>query len=155
MNKYDEALQTLTEKFGQDTFISLATTDGDRVFVRVVNAYYENGAFYAVISAASNKMKQIAKYPHVALSCGQLWALYLNAHGVGENLGHVLVEENMVMMGQLRKVFSSWYSHGDVNENDPNTCLLRIRLTDATYYAYKNESDGKDFKIDFVNRTVE
>jgi len=150
MNKYDEALQTLSERFGQDTHISLATTDGNRVFVRVVNAYYEDGAFYAVVSAASNKMKQIEKNPNVALSCGQLWELYLNAHGAGENLGHVLAEENAAIMKKLRKAFASWYTDGDVNESDPNTCLLRIRLTDATYFAYK-KGKGKDYKIDFAN----
>ena len=107
-----------------------------------------------MVSAASNKMKQIAKNPIVALSCGQLWSLYLNAHGVGKNLGHVLAEENSAMMEKLRTVFSSWYTHGDVNEYDPNTCLLRINLTDAIYFSYKSEGDGKDFKIDFVNKTA-
>jgi len=152
-NQYNEALQTLTEKFSQDTHISLATTDGTRVFVRAVNSYYADGAFYVVTSATSEKMQQIAQHPNVALSCGQLWELYLNGHGVGENLGHVLAEENAAIMKKLRKAFGSWYTDGDVNENDPNTCLLRIRLTDAVYFAFK-KGKGKEYKINFVEKTA-
>ena len=87
MSTYDKALQTLAERFGQDTFLTLATTDGDCVRMRVVNSYYEDGAFYTVTNALSNKMKQIGKNGHVAVSCGQLWGNYMNAHGVGENMG--------------------------------------------------------------------
>jgi len=117
--------------------------------MRVVNSYYEDGAFYVVTHVLSNKMKQIGKNGHVAVSCGQLFDNYMSAHGVGENMGHVLDSENGAMMEKLRQVFASWYTHGDVNENDPNTCLLRIRLADAFYMG-----GGKDYRINFVERTA-
>jgi len=74
---------------------------------------------------------------------------YINAHGAGENLGHVLAEENAVMMAKLREAFSMWYTGGHVNENDPNTCLLRIRLTDGLF-----SNDMQQTNIDFVKQSV-
>ena len=133
MNSYNEANKILTERFGGDNFIGLTTTDGTRVITRVVNACYQDGAFYVVTSAVSNKMKQIDKNSVVAVFCGESVGTYINAHGVGENMGHVLAEKNTVIMAKLRDAFSRWYNDGDVNENDPNTCLLRIRLTDGLY----------------------
>ena len=154
MSKFDEATNTLAQWYGKDTFLSLSTTDGGRVYIRVVNAYYEEGCFYVVTNTLSNKMKQIEKNPNVALSCGIPWQGYLNAHGAGENLGHVLAEENTDIMAKLREAFSKWYSSGDVNENDPNTCVLRIRLTDASFIG--GEKEGYvGYKIDFVNMTAE
>lgn len=35
----------MTERFGKDTIIALATVENEIPFVRYVNAYYENGAF--------------------------------------------------------------------------------------------------------------
>ena len=60
----------LAERFGHDTLLSLATMDGEIPFVRIVNSYYENGAFYTVTYALSNKMRQIEKNPTVDV-CGE------------------------------------------------------------------------------------
>ena len=57
-------------KSGYDTLLSLATIDGSCPAVRTVNSYYEDGAFYTVTYALSNKMKQIEKNPEVAI-CGE------------------------------------------------------------------------------------
>lgn len=46
-------------RFGRDTLIVLATVDGDIPNVRTVNSYYENGGFYVITYAKSNKMQQI------------------------------------------------------------------------------------------------
>lgn len=54
-----EAEQIMIERFGRDTIIALATTDHEKPYVRYVNAYYENGAFYIITYALSNKMKHI------------------------------------------------------------------------------------------------
>ena len=61
--KNQKALSFMTERFGQDTLLSLATMDGNRPSVRIVNSYYEDGAFYTVTYALSNKIKQIKKIP--------------------------------------------------------------------------------------------
>ena len=50
-----EAEQIMMERFGKDTIISLATTENATPYVRYVNAYYENGSFYIITHALSNK----------------------------------------------------------------------------------------------------
>ena len=40
-----EAEIILTERFGKDTVVALATIDNYTPYVRYVNAYYEKGAF--------------------------------------------------------------------------------------------------------------
>lgn len=134
-----EAAKIMDERFGYDTVLSLATVDGTTPFVRLVNSYYEDGAFYVVTYALSNKMKQIENCPTVAI-CGE----WFTAHGVGENIGHPRDPKNEEIAGKLRAVFLEWYDNGHVDENDPNTCILRIRLTDGLLLSH-----GKRFEIDF------
>ena len=145
MKSFDEANKILTERFGQDTLISLATIDGGRPAVRIVNSCYKDGAFYTVTYAFSNKMNQIKNNPEVAV-CGE----WFTAHGIGENLGYVRDEQNSIIMEKLREIFASWYSNGHVDENDPNTCLLYIRLTDGVLFNH-----GTKYEIDFTNRKAQ
>ena len=126
----------MQERFGKDSLIALATVDGDIPAVRTVNTVYIDGAFYVVTYALSGIMKQIAKHPTVAI-CGD----WFTAHGVGENLGHVLLEENQNIMEKLRTAFSAWYNNGHTNEADPNTCLLKIRLTDGVLFSHGTRYD--------------
>jgi len=142
MNKYPEAAQILAERFGRDTVISLATMDGKHPAVRVVNGYYEDGAFYTVTYARSGKMRQIGKNPEVAV-CGE----WFTAHGVGENLGHVRDERNVALIEKLRGVFAAWYNNGDVDESDPHTCILRVRLTEGVLMSH-----GTKYEIDFAKK---
>lgn len=58
-----EAQKIMDERFGHDTLIALATIGDNIPNVRTVNAYYENGVFYVITHALSNKMKQIEKKP--------------------------------------------------------------------------------------------
>lgn len=131
-----EALATLDARFGCDSLISLGTVEDNMPSVRAVNSYYEKGAFYVVTHALSNKMKQIESNPNVAL-CGE----WFTAHGIGENLGHVLLPKNADMMDKLRVVFEEWYDNGHVDESDPNTILLRIRLTDGVLFDHGTRYD--------------
>lgn len=121
-----EIHEVLTERFGRDSLIALATTADDIPYVRAVNAYYMDGAFYCVTHAQSNKMKQIEKNP-IAAICGE----WFTGHGRAQSLGHVLFEENRALMEILRPAFAAWYSNGHVNEADPDTILLKIALTDG------------------------
>ena len=126
----------MQERFGKDSLIALATVDGDIPAVRTVNTVYIDGVFYVVTYALSGKMKQIAKNPTVAI-CGD----WFTAHGVAENLGHVLLEENQNIKEKLRTAFSAWYNNGHTNEADPNTCLLKIRLTDGVLFSHGTRYD--------------
>ena len=130
----------LTDRFGKDSLIALATVEDGIPHVRTVDAVYIDGAFYVVTYALSGKCKQIAKNPTVAIS-GE----WFTAHGIGENLGHVLLPENKAVMDILRKAFAAWYSNGHTNEADPNTCLLKITLTDGVLFA-----DGIRYAIEFT-----
>ena len=130
----------LTDRFGKDSLIALASVENGIPYVRTVDAVYIDGAFYVVTYSLSGKCKQIAKNPTVAIS-GE----WFTAHGIGENLGHVLQPENKAVMDILRKAFAAWYSNGHTNEADPNTCLLKITLTDGILFA-----NGTRYDIDFT-----
>lgn len=97
------------------------------------------GMWSVVTYARSNKMRQIADNPVVAV-CGE----WFTAHGMGENLGHVKAESNGEIMSKIRVVFGEWYDNGHVDEEDPNTCLLRIRLTEGVLFHH-----GTRYDIDF------
>lgn len=126
----------MDERFGHDNLIALATVDGNSPAVRTVNAYYEDGAFYTVTYALSGKMRQIAGNPKVAI-CGE----WFTAHGMGESLGHILRVENADMADKLRTVFAEWYNNGHTDEADPNTIILRVRLTDGILFHHGTRYD--------------
>ena len=130
----------MNERFNHDVLIALATTDGAMPYVRTVNSYYEDGGFYVITYSLSNKMKQIKKNPSVAI-CGE----WFTAHGIGENMGHILAEKNKEIAAKLRSAFSAWYDNGHTNENDPHTCILRIQLTDGILMSH-----GERYNIDFT-----
>ena len=134
------AREIMDERFSCDSLIALATVDGNTPAVRAVNSYYEDGCFYVITYAKSNKMKQIEANPAVSL-CGD----WFTAKGVGENMGHVLRPEHAEIMDKLRTVFAEWYDNGHVNEQDESTVLLRIRLTCGTLF-----SNGTRYDIDFT-----
>ena len=121
-----EADQIMRERFGKDNVIALATEENGVPYVRYVNAYYENGCFYVITFALSNKMKQIAKNPTVAIT-GE----WFTAHGKGSSLGFIGKAENHEMEVKLKSVFASWIDNGHTNLQDENTILLRIELTDG------------------------
>ena len=125
MMSYD-AEKIMNERFGRDTVIALATVEHETPYVRNVNAYYENGSFYAITYALSNKMKQMEKNANVAIAGD-----WFTAHGRGENLGYFGSEENRVIAEKLRSVFAGWIGNGDNDFDDENTVILRIRLTDG------------------------
>ena len=131
MKMNEEVRSIMDERFGHDNLIALGTVFGGVPYVRAVNAYYEDGAFYVVTYALSNKMKHIAENAVVAI-CGD----WFTAHGRGINLGYVLLAENAEIMSKLRTVFAEWYDNGHTNEEDPNTCVLKIELTDAVLMSH-------------------
>ncbi len=135
-----EVQELMDKRFGKDNLIALATTQNATPFVRAVNTYYENGCFYVITHALSNKMQQIGENPTVAI-CGD----WFTAHGVGENIGHILAQENELIAAKLRTAFSEWYDNGHSDENDPNTIILRVRLTNGVLFSH-----GTRYDIDFT-----
>jgi len=135
----------MTERFGKDSLIAVATTDGTRLYNRTVDAYYENGAFYVSTYALSNKMTQIEAHPDVAV-CAVDW---FSGHGVGKNIGWVLEPQNAEIRAKIREAFA-WYD-GVNNEQDKNCCFLEIRLTDGMLI---KDHHAIRYQIDFTNKTA-
>lgn len=135
--KHDSHTNALmTERFGRDSLIALATTDGMTPSVRAVNACYEDGSFYLITHARSGKMRHIAANPTAGL-CGE----WFTAHAKAESLGHILLPENAVMADKLRRAFAEWYGNGHINEADPSTIILRLRLLDGVLFWHGTRYD--------------
>lgn len=122
----EEAEKIMAERFGKDTIIALATVDHGVPYVRYVNAYYENGAFYIITYALSNKMKHIENHSPIAIA-GE----WFTAHGKGLNLGYFGKKENHKIAERLKAVFSEWIDNGHTNFDDENTIILSVELTDG------------------------
>jgi len=135
----------MTDRFGKDSLIAIATTDGERLHNRVVDAFYENGAFYVSTHALSNKMRQVGLHPEVAV-CAVDW---FSGHGVGKNLGWVLEPQNAEIRSKLREAFE-WYDHAN-DEQDKNCCILEISLTDGLLI---KDHHAVRYQIDFTNKSA-
>lgn len=134
-----EAEEILVERFGKDSIIALATTIDEVPYVRNVNAFYVDGAFYVLTYGLSNKMKQIEINPIVALAGD-----WFTAHGKGINLGYFGKDENKDIANKMRVAFSEWIDNGHNNFDDVNTCILRIDLIDGLLLSH-----GTRYEIDF------
>jgi len=135
-----ELEKILMERFGKDSLIALATVEDGIPNVRTVDSFYENGAFYILTYALSNKMKQIKNNSAVAIS-GE----WFTAHGIGRNLGWFCKKENEQIANKMKTLFSEWINNGHNNFQDENTCILRIELTDGVLF-----SEGNRYDIDFT-----
>lgn len=122
----EEAEKIMTERFGKDTIIALATVENEIPYVRYVNAYYENGAFYIITHKLSNKMRHIENGSAVAIAGD-----WFTAHGKGINLGYFGKAENHIIAEKLKGAFSEWIDNGHNNFDDENTIILCVELTDA------------------------
>mgnify|MGYP001126251822 FL=1 len=127
MGKWNqEAEKIMIERFGKDTVIALSTVENGMPHVRYVNAYYENGAFYIITYALSNKMKHIENNPTVAIAGD-----WFTAHGKGVNLGYWGKEENRFIAEKLKNVFAEWIDNGHNDFDNKNTIILCVELTDG------------------------
>lgn len=121
-----KARNIMTERFGKDTVIALATVENEVPYVRYVNAYYENDAFYIITYALSNKMKHLENNSTIAIA-GE----WFTAHGNGINLGYFGKKENYRIAEKLKNVFSEWIDNGHNNFDDENTIILCVKITDG------------------------
>lgn len=143
MDVFEKSLTVLEELFKKDCQFALATTIDNEPSVRVVDTYYDNGAFWIVTYASSRKVKEIMQNKNVAL-CKKLYSF----SGKGYNAGHPLKEENKDIREKLIKVFEPWYFEHN-NENDENMCYVKIELEHGFFY-----KDRTGYKIDFLEQKV-
>ena len=116
----------MLERFGRDSIVALATVENGIPYVRNVNAYYENGSFYIITYALSNKMKHIEHNPTVAIASD-----WVTAYGKGINLRYFGKIENLEIAEKMKNAFSEWIDNGHNNFDDENTIILCIELTDG------------------------
>ncbi len=72
MNTYDQSLQVMNDLFAKDCQFSLATVNGSVPSVRIVDTFYDDGAFYVIAHASTQKVKEITANENVAL-CHNLY----------------------------------------------------------------------------------
>lgn len=137
-----ELEKMMTERYGKDSIIALATMNDGIPCVRYVNGLYIEGAYYIITYALSDKMKQIEKNPTVAIA-----AEWFTAHGEAVNLGWFKNMENAEIAKKLREAFSEWIDNGHNNFDDVNTCILCVKLTDGVLL-----SQGTRYEIDFTRK---
>lgn len=126
-----QAEKIMVERFGRDSIIALATIENDVPYVRYVNAYYEDGAFYIITHALSNKMRHVESNPAIAIA-GE----WFTAHGRGINLGWFGKEENHMIAETLTRVFAEWIDNGHNDFDDENTIILCVELTDGLLFSH-------------------
>ncbi len=137
MNKLSgEAEKIMIERFGKDTVIALGTIEKELPYVRYVNAYYENGAFYIITYALSNKIRHMKQNSTVAIA-GE----WFTAHGKGVNLGYFGKKENQVIADKLKIAFAEWIDNGHNNFEDENTIILCVELTDGMLFSHGTRYD--------------
>ncbi len=138
LTKETEAI--LLDRFGKDSIIALATAVDNTPYVRTVDAFYEDGAFYVLTHGLSNKMKQIEQNPAIGLSGD-----WFTAQGKGINLGYFGKADNSHIANKMKQVFSAWIDNGHNDFNDTNTCILCIKLISGILF-----SNGTCYEIDFT-----
>lgn len=157
MSKYENAMKLMEEVCGngKEEIIALATisltpnADGNpRPVVRMVSAYYEDGAFYVSTDARKNKMLEIEKNNEVSV-CGMGWYSF---QGRAENLGWVKDEKNAEIRAKFKKVFEWFDEHGD--EDNPNSIILRVSLTKGVIIDHTEKYGEKKYEVDFINKTA-
>ncbi|MBQ8953401.1 MAG: pyridoxamine 5'-phosphate oxidase family protein [Clostridia bacterium] len=134
-----EAEAILIERFGKDSVIALATVTKSGPSVRQVNAFYEGGAFYVLTWAPSNKVREIALNPAVAIAGD-----WFTAHGRGVNLGAFGKPENTAIAEKMKAAFAAWIGNGHTDLADANTCILKIELADGLLLSH-----GTRYEIEF------
>ena len=141
MQKLTKEIESiLSGRFGRDSIVALATSVDNIPYVREVDAFYEDGAFYVLTHGLSGKMKQIEQNPTVALSGD-----WFTAQGTGVNLGYFGKEENARIALKMKQVFSAWIDNGHNDFEDKNTCILCIQLISGVLF-----SNGTRYEIDFT-----
>jgi len=126
----EKHIEILNERFGKDSLLALATVDKKGIpWVRTIDAIFFKDSFYTITYALSNKVKHIENNAAVALS-GE----WFSGHALAISLGYIKLEENRDIADKLRAAFASWYDNGHTNEDDPNTIILKMELTDGILF---------------------
>ncbi|ABR35358.1 pyridoxamine 5'-phosphate oxidase family protein [Clostridium beijerinckii] len=89
ITSYENSLNILEVLFAKDYQFALATSNDNIPSVRFVDTFYDNGAFYIVSYAKSQKVQEIEKSNKISM-CNKLYRFT----GIAHNIGHPLLEKN-------------------------------------------------------------
>ena len=143
MDNYKIAIMLMEQLFSRDYQFAMATAANTIPSLRFVDTYYDDGAFYSVTYANTNKVKEIAINPNIAL-CGRKGYSF---SGKAYNIGHPLLLENNDIRNKLIKAFEPWYFKHN-NEAD-DICLIKIVPESGFIHI-----DGIGYDINFKDKTV-
>ncbi|MDO9629049.1 MAG: pyridoxamine 5'-phosphate oxidase family protein [Acholeplasmataceae bacterium] len=143
MRLYEKSLSEMNQAFGKDIQYAFATVDQDQPYVRIVDGFFHNGSIYISTYGLCRKVLHIDKNPKVSL-CYKLNTF----KGICKNIGHPKNEENKEIREVLKKVFHLFYEN-HVNEEDPNTCFLKVDLTCAVMF-----DQNKKYAFNFRSQEV-
>jgi len=138
MNLFEQSLFEMNHIFGRDIQYALATVDQGNPFVRIVDGFFLDGSIYITSYGLARKVKHISQNPNVSL-CYQLNSFA----GTCENIGHPDQVSNKTIRETLKKVFYLFYDK-HVDEKDPNTCILKVKLSCAVMF-----TQNKKYEFDF------
>lgn len=138
MSVFETSLRILDELFSRDFQFALATAQQNIPSLRMVDTFYDNGAFWIVTNRKSRKVQDIQSNPQVAL-CSYLYSF----SGKAFVAGHPLEQANKKIREKLVKAFAPWYfAHN--NEEDEDMCYLCVKPTSGFFF-----KDGTGYKVDF------
>ncbi len=144
MTAYEKSLLALEELFGRDFTFVLATAKDGVPSQRVVDTFLNDGVFWIVTYANTNKVREIAQNPHVSL-CSDFYSF----KGTARCAGHPLQEGNREIRSKLIRVFEPWYfAHND--ENDEDMCYIKV-LPETGFF----HKDGMGYRVDFIAKEAE
>lgn len=144
MTVYEKSLEVMHELFAKDVTFSLATSKDSIPSVRVVDIFYDDGAFWIVTDKKSNKATEIENNPDVAL-CDRLYRFTGKAYIAG----HPFEDENRQIREKLIRAFEPWYfAHN--NENSKDMCYIRVDLQTGFFY-----HKGIGYSVNFTEKTAD
>lgn len=145
MSDFQNAVKSMQELFSRDYQFALATSSNDAPSLRFVDTYFDGENFYVVTYAFSQKVKEIAENPKIAICSRKMHSF----SGKAYNIGHPLLPENSAIRKELIQVFEPWYFKHN-NENDSNMCYIKIKPTKGFFH-----KNNIGYKIDFEKKTVD
>ena len=139
MTVFEKSVAVLGELFAQSSEFVLATVRGDVPAQRVVRAFYDDGAFWILTHARSNKVQEIEHNSSVSL-CREFHVFSGSAHFMGEEQTEPAL---------WNRPAERWYFIPS-DDKAEEMGYLRVNVKRAFFH-----KDGVGYKVDFAAQTAE
>lgn len=132
-------LDILSERYGQDTILLIATAKDNVPTVRSVDSFYYDGSFWIVTDTRTNYVQEILSNTYAMISDAGHNRFWCEA----EMVGHPLDDKNLAIREVYMKMFHHWYKEVN-NEELKTTCFVKV--TPYKGYLHKDKQ-GYNFNI--------